>query len=445
MTATSGPAPTGSAPGVADARSNRATWRAVIAAGSGNLLEFYDFAVYAFFATTLAALFFPNADPVVSMLSVFAAYGIGFVARPLGSYVIGRIGDTKGRKPALIVTITCMAIGTIGIGLLPTYQSIGALAPALLVLLRAVQGFATGGEWGTSATFMIEWAPPARRGFFGSFQSVSTSGGALLASAVAAVLTWALPAEAMLGWGWRVPFVAGGAAIFLFGLYMRFGTEETPEFIATQRAPVPLDGARPLLLAVKAFGFTMFWTTLSYLVSAYMVTYTQREAGLTRPEALWASSIALLVQVAAIPLAGALSDRVGRRRLLLTSCISTAVLSYPILSVMSSTGGFGVVLTLQICLALLFALFSGPGPAAICEMFPTRLRTTWMTVGYALAVAIFGGFSPFTATWLIHTTGMAASPAFLLIPAAVVSGLVIAALPPQRAGADTLVPVPVAR
>ncbi|XRA84569.1 MFS transporter [Pseudomonas putida] len=168
--------------------STRKTWFAVATSGSGNLLEVYDFAVYAFFATTIAKLFFPNVDETTSLLQTFAAYGAGFIARPLGSYVIGRIGDKRGRKPAMLLTIICMAIGSIGIGLIPTYETIGVGAPILLVMLRCLQGFAAGGEWGTSASYIVEWSPAGRKGFFGSFQSVSSSGGfAGLASSLGAL------------------------------------------------------------------------------------------------------------------------------------------------------------------------------------------------------------------------------------------------------------------
>ncbi|KQR77258.1 MFS transporter [Burkholderia sp. Leaf177] len=413
----------------------RKTWVAVIAAASGNFLEFYDFAVYAYFVSTIAKLFFPNADPIVSLLQTFAAYGVGFVARPIGSLVIGRIGDIKGRKPAMILTVTCMAIGSIGIGLVPSFETIGLAAPTLLVMLRALQGFAAGGEYGTSTAFIVESCPPERRGFFGSFQTLSATTAALLASLVASMLSF-LPAEVVQGWAWRIPFIAGGLAISFFSIFLRSNIEETPEYTQSKKDKQPLTKASDaLVLGLKAFGFTIFWTVLAYLVNAYMVTYTQREAGLTRNQALISSDVALLVQAILLPIAGALSDRVGRKPLLLLSCGITAVVAYPILHVMSSGTSFGQVILLQCCFGALFSLFSGPAPATICEIFPTKLRTTWMSVGYTLSVSIFGGFSPFLSTWLIAKSHMPAAPAFLLVPAALVSGLVICTLSSWKGGA----------
>ena len=409
------------------------SWIAVLASGSGNLLEFFDFALYAYFVSTISELFFPNADPVVSLLETFAAYGVGFMARPLGSLLIGRIGATRGRKPAMLLTVGCMAIGSIGIGLVPTYETIGTAAPVLLVASRILQGFAAGGEYGTSVSYIIEWAPPNRRGFFGSFQSVTSSASTLLASLVATLVLF-YANDANHTWLWRIPFIGGGIAISLFSLFVRSKAEETPEYKQSKiDGSVSFDVSR-LLLCAKAFGFTIFWTVLSYLCSSYMFTFTQRQAGLTRGEALFSNDTAYLVQVALIPVAGALSDRIGRKPLLLFSCASTAVLAYPIMSGMSNGASFGTVLLLQSLLAALFAMFSGPGPATICAMFPTQFRTTWMSLGYTLAVSIFGGFSPFASTWLISVSGQAASPAFLLIPAALITSCVVWMLPSERSG-----------
>jgi MFS transporter, MHS family, proline/betaine transporter len=401
--------------------SRRAIWAAAI----GNLLEWYDFGVYAYLASLIATKFFPNTDATASLLAAFAAYGVGFLARPLGGIVIGRLGDTQGRKTALVLTIFLMAFGTVGLGLLPSYDAIGVWAPTLLVILRLVQGIAAGGEWGTSTAFMIEWAPPARRGFFGSFQQVSTAGGSLLGSAVAAVMTSSVSPAAMLDWGWRVPFLLG-VLLLVVGAYLRRNVDETPSYEASRRAGADQPGVSGLPLGAKAFGFTIFWTIAYYTLLAWMPSFTQRFAGLSPSQALWSNTIGLIAMVIAVPIWGALSDKVGRRPLLMASAISIGLLSFPLFSLMTNGTGLAVVLPIQILFGILLALYSGAGPAAISEIFPTHLRSTWMSSGYALAVAIFGGFAPFIATWLIQVTGSPVSPTYLyLLPSAVISLLVI--------------------
>lgn len=417
-----------------DSKLNGKARKAIWAASIGNLLEWYDFGVYAYLATMIAAKFFPGTDPTASLLAAFAAYGVGFLARPLGGIVIGRLGDTKGRKTALVLTIFMMALGTIGIGLLPSYETIGIWAPILLVALRIVQGIAAGGEWGTSTAFIIEWSPPKRRGFFGSFQQVSTAGGSLLGSATAAILTSSLSAAAMLDWGWRLPFLFG-AILLVVGVYMRRNVEETPSFEASRDAAAgePVVSGAPL--GALAFGFTIFWTIAYYTLLAWMPSFTQRFAGLTPSEALWSNTIGLIAMVIAVPVWGAVSDRIGRRPLLIASALSIGVLAWPLFSLMAKGGGLSVVLPIQILFGVLLALYSGPGPAAISEIFPTHLRSTWMSAGYTLAVAVFGGFAPFVATWLIATTGSPVSPTyFYLAPAALISLFVVIRLK-ETAGA----------
>jgi len=298
-------------------RSRKAIWAAAI----GNLLEWYDFGVYAYLASLIATKFFPSSDPTASLLAAFAAYGVGFLARPFGGIVIGRLGDTKGRKTALVLTIFLMAFGTVGLGLLPSYDAIGVSAPILLVILRLVQGIAAGGEWGTSTAFMIEWAPEGRRGFFGSFQQVSTAGGSLLGSAVAAIMTSSLSSAAMLDWGWRVPFLLG-AILLVVGAYLRQNVDETPSYEASRQAAANQPVASGLPLGALAFGFTIFWTIAYYMLLAWMPSFTQRFAGLSPSQALWSNTIGLIAMVITVPFWGALSDKVGRRPLLMASAIS---------------------------------------------------------------------------------------------------------------------------
>jgi len=404
------------------------TRQAVGAAVVGNVLEWYDFAVYAFVAIYLSRKFFPQGDEVTALLSTFLAYGLGFVARPLGGIVIGRIGDTHGRKRALLLTILLMAIGTVLIGVLPTYETIGYLAPALLVLARLLQGFSAGGEWGSSTAFIVEWAPAGRRGWYGSFQQTSVVGGLLLGSGVAALLTTLMTQAQMDAWGWRLPFLIGGI-IGPVGLYMRRTIDETPAYqrIATAK-PTAEDATSPWLLAARAFGFTIVWTVCFYILLNYMPTYTQKFMQLSPSAALWSNTIGLFVLLVAIPFMGRLSDRIGRKPLLLACCAAFIVLPYPIFSYLVSGASYGALIAAQILFAVLISMFSGPGPAAIAEIFPTRTRSMWMTTGYALSVAIFGGFAPSISIWLIDTFKSPLAHTFYLMAAAVVSTIVIVQL-----------------
>ena len=403
--------------------------RAVAAAVVGNVLEWYDFAVYAYMATIIAKKFFPASDEVTSLLSTFAAFGIGFVMRPLGGILIGRLGDTRGRKTALLVTIALMAAGTVLIGVIPSYESIGVAAPALVVFARLVQGFSAGGEWGGSTTFIVEWAPEGRRGFYGSLQQSSVAGGLLLGSAIAALLNTMVPPETLENWAWRIPFLLGGL-LGPVGLYMRRNIEETPAF--ARAAEMPSENVSPsiapLRLAMRALGFTILWTVAYYIILSYMPTFLQKYVKLSRTQALWSTSAGLLVLVVATPLMGLLSDRIGRKPLLLAACAGFVLLPYPLFVLMLSGVSLATIVVVQVVLALTIALYSGPGPAAIAEIFPTKARSTWMSTGYSAGVAIFGGFAPFIATWLIARTGNPISPSYYVIAAAVASMAVILGL-----------------
>lgn len=398
--------------------------RALTAAVVGNVLEWYDFAVYAYLATVIAKKFFPTGDDVTALLSTFATFGVGFVLRPLGGLIIGRIGDRSGRKAAMTLTIALMAVGTLMIGVAPTYESIGLLAPAIVVLARLIQGFSAGGEWGTATAFIVEWAPPGRRGLYGSLQQCSVAGGLLLGSATAALVSTLLTVQEVEAWGWRIPFLLGGL-IGPVGWYMRRHIEETPTFREAADTPPPQAGESDTRLLLRAAGFTVLWTVAYYIVLTYLPTFLQQQVHLTRAQALWSTSASLLLVMLASPLFGHLSDRIGRKPLLLTSCIAFIVLPYLLLSYMLADGSLAAVVVCQLLLALAIACFSGPGPAAISEIFPTRSRSAGMSIGYSLSVAVFGGFAPFIATWLIARTGNPVAPAWYVIGAAVITLLVI--------------------
>jgi len=396
------------------------------AAVIGNVLEWYDFGVYGFVAVIIGKKFFPGQDEITQLLSAFLTFGLGFLARPVGGIIIGRMGDTHGRKAALLLTIFLMAAGTFLIGILPTYETIGLLAPILLLLARLMQGFSTGGEWGGSTSFIIEWAPKEHRGLYGSFQQMSVVGGLLLGSGFAALLNSLISPAAMQDWGWRVPFLVGGI-LGPVGIYMRRAIEETPAYNkVVSISTAPSTGPSGLMLAAKAFGFTIVWTVCFYVLLTYMPVWTQKYMKLSAASALWSNTIGLVVLVASIPIMGHLSDRFGRKPLLIGCCAAFIIVPLPIFTYLA--GGnvpFSMVVAVQILFAILISMFSGAGPAAIAEIFPTRSRSTWMTTGYALAVAIFGGFAPYIATWLIEHFGSPTVHSYYLIAAAIVSILVL--------------------
>lgn len=396
------------------------------AAMIGNVLEYYDFIVYAFLAATLAKKFF-HGDEVAGLLASFATFGVGFLARPLGGAIIGRIADVRGRKVALQITIFGMALGTVGIGVLPTYDTIGLAAPVLLVALRLVQGLAAGGEWGSATTLIVESAPAGKRGFFGGLGQASIAASSLLSSLVVAGMVGLFTAQQMDDWGWRIPFILGGLLLPV-GIYMRRNLEETPAFTKLQKdaAPPPkVEKPEMLKMLGRAFGFTIIWTVSYYIMLSYMPTFLVKHAGLTQQQALNSNSIALVVLVLSTPFFGWLSDRVGRRVLLLACCAAFVILPYPLFNIIIGKPGFETILAIQITFNIFIGAFSGAAPAALCEIFPTHSRTTLLSIGYSLATAIFGGFAPFIATALIEATGSSISPTYYLICAGVVSGSVI--------------------
>lgn len=399
--------------------------RAILAGTIGNLLEYYDFAIYAALTPVIAPLFFPTEDPAISFLAAFGAYAVGFLARPFGGFVFGHFGDKVGRRATLSVAIIMMAISTFLIGVLPTYATIGIIAPILLVVTRLTQGFSASGEWGGSAIFMVEYAPDSKRGVFGSMQQFGVGGGFLLGLLGVTLLTNVVAENVVSSWAWRIPFLAG-LVIGIVGLYLRLRIEETPSFRALEEAQ-EVDRA-PLLTMVRTnykeilitMGFTALWGSGYHLFTAYMPTYISQNLGFPLSTALTLNLVGLASFVVLIPLMGLLSDRVGRKPLLVGAALGFVFFTYPIFLLMSQATLVSVVLAL-FAFAILLATFSGPGPSALVELFPTKVRYSALGVGYNLSVTIFGGTAPFIATFLISRTDNALSPTYYVIFTALIT------------------------
>jgi MHS family proline/betaine transporter-like MFS transporter len=397
----------------------------VAASFIGNFVEWFDYAVYGYLAVTITAVFFPESDPQTGLMLTFALFAISFLVRPLGGFVWGHLGDRIGRRTALSWSILLMSLATFCIALIPSYAAIGIWAPLILLLLRVVQGFSASGEYAGASAFLVEYAPDNRRGLFAAVVPASTAAGLLLGSLIAALLTGLLDSQQMSDWGWRLPFLLA-APMGLIGRYIRTKLEDTPVFreLAEEdeavKAPVTdlfVKHWRSLLVAcgavlLNAVGF--------YVILSYMPTYLSQEIGLDATLSYIATTVALLTYIGFIFLTGMLSDRFGRKKVLMSASILFIVLTIPAFSLLG-TGNFLVIVLVQILLGALLTLNDGTLPSFLAEMFPTKVRYSGFAVSFNLSNAIFGGTAPLVATWLIATSGSDLAPGWYLMAAAVVS------------------------
>jgi MHS family proline/betaine transporter-like MFS transporter len=404
----------------------------VLAGMIGNAVEWYDYGLYGYLAPVLAPLFFPSTDPLTSLMATFGVFAAGFLLRPLGAIAFGHLGDRLGRKKALVVSVALMAVPTGLIALLPTYAEVGATAAVLLVLVRLLQGFSVGGEFTGSIIFLVEHAPPARRGFIGSWAGFSTNAGCLLGAGVGALLVTALGRQAVAEWAWRLPFLLG-AALGVVGLVLRLGVAETPQFQSLTKsegvAPVPLFEALGHERRAMVTAFSLLWLSSVgfFIVFVYLPSYLGNVAGLPLHSAMLINGLAMVVVGVVIPPVGALSDRVGRKPPLLVAAAALLVLSYPLFGLLAE-GDFTLCLVAQCTLAALLATLVSPLYALLVELFKTRARYTALSLGFNIATALFGGSAPLLATYLVKQTGDARSPGLYLMLSAgatvVVLGLI---------------------
>ncbi|HYF46150.1 MAG TPA: MFS transporter [Acidimicrobiales bacterium] len=401
--------------------------RTSVAVGIGNFMEWFDFAIYGFFAVLIGELFFPaGADPVVAALSSFSVFAIGFLMRPLGAFILGPIGDKHGRRTALVASVVLMGTATFLIGVLPSYAAIGVAAPILLVLLRCAQGLAAGGEWSGSAAYLVESAPANRRGLFGSLISGTAALAFIVGSFVALWINSSLGQEALRSWGWRIPFLLA-LPMALIGLYIRMRLGDTPVFTALQEkhevADAPLKQAsdkRNLYAILLTFAFSSVSGLGIYYLATYMNNHFTNALGFDRPHALLLSGIGLFLYMLMCPLAGVLSDRVGRRSIQLLGTAGFVLLSIPAF-LLFETGNSVLIVAGVALLGVCQALCSVTNVVLLVELFPASTRSSGSALGYNLGLALIAGPGPLIATALVNASGSTLSPSWYLVAVSVVA------------------------
>jgi MHS family proline/betaine transporter-like MFS transporter len=394
--------------------------RVIVAASLGNALEWFDFLVYGYFAVTISKVFFPSGNETASLLAAFGTFSVSFLVRPIGAILIGAYTDRAGRKAGLTLSILLMVIGTTMTAVMPGYATIGLAAPILILVARLLQGFSVGGEFGSAVTFLAEQTA-SRKGFVASWQWASTGITGALASGFGILLTSTLSPEQLVEWGWRVPFLFG-ILIGPVGLYIRRRLDETPEYVEVKPTRTPVrDVVREHPIEVLlAMGAAVVSNSSAYII-LYIPTYAMKELHLPQSTGFTATFVGAVILGIASPLAGHLSDKFGRSGILTGTAWLFFLTTYPVFYLMVAYPSLAAAIFAAGWLSLVKAGYSGVLPSQLAELFPTQVRGIGVSLSFAIAVTIFGGFTPFVATWLIAATGNSLSPSFYMMFTAALS------------------------
>jgi MHS family citrate/tricarballylate:H+ symporter-like MFS transporter len=408
---------------------------AILRATSGNFLEQFDFFLFGFYASAIAKAFFPAQNETAALLNAFGVFWLGALMRPVGAIVLGAYIDRIGRRQGLIVTLGIMAIGTVVIAFCPTYATIGLAAPIIVLVGRLLQGFSAGVELGGVSVYLAEIATPGNRGFYTSFQSSSQQVAIFVASILGFVLSEMMPADTVADWGWRIPFFVGCLIIPVI-FVLRRTLEETPEFLAMKKHPTASEVFASALvnwrIVILGMMIAVLTTTTFYFVTVYTPTFGKSVLKLSSQDALLVTLLVAVTNFIWNPVGGAVSDRIGRKPVLLTIAGLSFLTAYPALHWLVAEPTFGKLLAVQMMFSFYFGVYSGTMLGCLVEIVPAHVRTTCFSLAFALAAALFGTFTPFASTWLIQHTGDKASPGYWLMFAATLG--IIAALAVYRGG-----------
>ncbi|MBK0016837.1 MULTISPECIES: MFS transporter [Kosakonia] len=413
----------------AQAGGSRKLRKVLLATGIGHFVEWFDFGLYGTLAAIIGLQFFQSSSPSVALLSSFAVFGAGFIMRPLGGLFFGSLGDRKGRQKVLATVILLTSGATFVMGLLPTYHQIGITATVLLVITRLVQGFAAGGESSGATTYLAEYAPTARRGYFTCWIDNFGFMAFVVGSGLVFLLTATLGESTMNDWGWRIPFLIAGPLGWV-GLYLRRHLEDSPEFLEAMKSgqieTAPLRKAvttawRALLFCV---GFVVIKAVGHWTLQTFMPSYLATELHFSKLNAYAITTIGLFSVAVLVPFMGYLSDKYGRKPLMLAGCAGFILLSYPAMMIMANGDVLSAVLAM-VMLGAFIAAFDGACTAAMAELFPTNVRYGGLSIAYNFAVAFFGGITPWFSAWLITSTGDKFSPAFYVMGAALITFITV--------------------